>query len=207
MSLTRKLLTAMGIEAEKVDEIIQAHMETVDGLKGELEEAQKARDQYKKDADKLPKVQKELDEIKKEDGNNAYQVKYDALKEDYDKLKGEFDTYKSDIQAKETKATKEKAYRSMLKEIGVAEKRIDAVLKVTNLDEIELDEKGAVKGEAKEAAKTEWSDFIVTEGSQGASTATPPANNGGESKKTGIAAKIAAEYHDSLYGKVQKEEK
>ena len=33
MSLTRKMLKAMGIEDEKIDQIIEAHTETVDALK------------------------------------------------------------------------------------------------------------------------------------------------------------------------------
>jgi hypothetical protein len=57
MSLTRKMLRAMGIEDEKIDEIITAHTETVDALKEQ-------RDQYKADAEKLPNVQKELQGLK-----------------------------------------------------------------------------------------------------------------------------------------------
>ena len=40
MSLTRKMLKAMGIEDEKIDQIIEAYTETVDALKEQ-------RDQYK----------------------------------------------------------------------------------------------------------------------------------------------------------------
>ena len=43
MSLTRKMLKAMGIEEEKIDQIIEAHSETVDALK-------KDRDTYKENA-------------------------------------------------------------------------------------------------------------------------------------------------------------
>ena len=68
----------------------------------------------------------------------------------------------------------------MLKEIGVSEKRIDAVMKVTDLDAIELDEQGAIKDldKAKENAQTEWSDFIQTTTTKGADTSTPPTNTG-----------------------------
>ena len=44
MALTRKFLSAMGIEQDKVDEIINAHVEVTDALKEE-------RDRYKADAD------------------------------------------------------------------------------------------------------------------------------------------------------------
>ena len=64
MALTRKFLSALGIEADKVDEIINAHAETVNALKEE-------RDNYKADAEKLPAVQKELDELKKSGGERT----------------------------------------------------------------------------------------------------------------------------------------
>ena len=55
MALTRKFLSALGIEEEKAEQIIAAHTETVDGLKAE-------RDKYKEDAEKLPATQNELAE-------------------------------------------------------------------------------------------------------------------------------------------------
>lgn len=36
MALTRKMLKAMGIEDEKIDQIIDAHTETVEGLKDQV---------------------------------------------------------------------------------------------------------------------------------------------------------------------------
>lgn len=168
MALTRKFLSALGIEADKVDEIITAHTETVDALKEQ-------RDTYKADAERLPDVQKELDDLKQasegQDGNNPFEVKYNALKE-------EFDTYKEQQAAKETKAAKGNAYRTLLKEAGISEKRIEAVLRVSNIDGVELDENGAIKGAdaLKEAIRKDWSDFIVTESPKGAPTPTPPAD-------------------------------
>jgi len=177
MALTRRMLKAMGIEDEKVDEIINAHSETVDALKEQ-------RDQYKADAEKLPTVQKELQGLKdaaSKDGGSAWEVKYNAMKEERDNIKSEYDNYKAQAKAAQTKAAKEKAYRNLLKEIGIADKRIDSVLKVTDLDKLELDDNGALKDvdTAKETAKNEWSDFIVTSSERGAETSTPPNNNGG----------------------------
>lgn len=174
MALTRKFLSALGIEADKVDEIIQAHTDTVDALKNE-------RDKYKADAEKLPGVQAELESAKKaaeeKDGKSPWKVKYDALKEDFDK-------YKADQTAKETKAAKSDAYRALLKEAGISEKRLEAVLKVSDVDSVELDKDGKVKGADKlmESVKAEWSDFITTNKTKGANTATPPTNNGGSVK-------------------------
>ena len=58
----------------------------------------------------------------------------------------------------------------------------------------------------KETIKTEWGDCIVTEGTKGAETATPPANGGREGGKgPSRAAEIAAKYHSDLYGSMKEE--
>ena len=169
MALSRKFLSALGIDADKVDEIINAHTETVDGLKNELAKVKEA-------AEKLPEVQKELDSLKKavkeQDGKNPFEVKYNAIKEEYD-------NYKKTVESEKAKATKTDAYRALLKEAGVNEKRIEAVLKVSNVDGVELDKDGKIKDADKLIAsvKTEWSDFIVTESTKGANPPTPPAGS------------------------------
>lgn len=169
MALTRKFLSALGIESDKVDEIIQAHTETVDGLKEEISK-------YKGDAEQLPAVQKELDKLKeaaKDGGKNPFEVKYNALKE-------EFAEYKKEQTAKETKSKKETAYKAILKEAGISEKRISSVLKVSDVDGLEFDENGKVKNhdDLLKNIKEEWADFIVTTTQTGAHTATPPAGTG-----------------------------
>lgn len=172
MAFTRKFLSAMGIDADKVDEIINAHIEVVDGLKEE-------RDNFKKDAEKLADVQKQLDNANEKLAKNGEGET--VAKEDYDKIVKDFEDYKADVVAKETKRTKEHAIREFLKDVGVSEKRIDAVMKVTNIDDYELDKDGKIKDAEKhtENVKNEWYDFIETTTTQGAKTATPPSNNGG----------------------------
>lgn len=169
MALTRKFLKALGIDDEKVDQIIEAHSETVDALKEE-------RDGYKADAEKLPDVQRKLEEAEKRLPKEGEET---VLKSEFDKIKNEYDKYKADIAAKETHSAKERAYRDMLKAAGVSEKRIDSVLKVSDIDSVELDKNGKIKDESKyvDNVKTEWADFIVTQSTQGANTATPPTNN------------------------------
>lgn len=177
MSLTRKALVAMGIEAEKIDQIIEMHTEVVDAIKSERDTAKEDAKKYKADADKLADVEKELNTLKENSD------KPDSYKEKYDKIKKEYEDYKTAQVSKETKAAKSKAYREMLKEIGIADKRIERVMKATepDIDAIELDDNGAIKelDELKKKAKEEWSDFIVSEGKKGADTATPPSNTGG----------------------------
>ena len=191
MALTRKFLSALGIEDDKVDEIITAHTETVNALKEQ-------RDGYKENAEKLPEVQKELDELKaaaEKNGNDTYKVKYEALKEDFDK-------YKEEQAQKEMHAKKESAYRELLQNVGVSEKRIGAVLKVSDFDAIEFDDDGKVKDaeKLKGEIQSEWEDFIVTTETQGAPTATPPAGSGKtyKSKDEIMAIKDAKERQTAI---------
>lgn len=175
MSLTHKALNAMGIEPEKIEQILEMHRETIDSIKADKDKALEDSRKYKADADRLAEVEKELNEYK------AKESQPDVYKEKYDKIKKEYETYKGEITAKETKAAKSKAYRDMLKDIGVSEKRLDSVMRVADLNSFELDENGAIKDVEglKASAKSEWSDFIVSEGKAGAKTPTPPSNTGG----------------------------
>ena len=171
MSLTRKMLKAMGIEEEKIDQIIEAHSETVDSLKAD-------RDSYKEDAEKLKDVQKELDDLKAK-GDDGWKEKHDALK-------AEFDQYKNDVQAKETKAAKEAAYRAILKDANLSEKGIEKAVKYAEWDKIELGEDGKLKdaNDHIKAVREEWAEYVTTTTTTGAKTSTPPANNGGKTGKT-----------------------
>lgn len=175
-SLSRKFLSSIGIDDEKADLIIEKHTEVITEIKDD-------RDKYKAEAEKLPDIQKQLDEYKQAAQNaskDTYKVKYDALKED-------FDNFKADIAKKETTAKKETAYRELLKSAGVSEKRIPAVLKVSDVDAIEFDDDGKIKGadDLTKTIKSEWADFIEVRKTEGAATATPPVNgtNAVKSKK------------------------
>ena len=178
MSLKRSFLSAMGIESDKIDEIINAHLETVDGLKTE-------RDSYKEKAEKYDAEKKKADDLtarvadleKQVDGKDSYKEKYDALK-------GEFDKYKSDVENEKTKSSKTKAYREMLKEVGIADKRIDSVLKVTDLSKIKLAQDGTIEGvdELKTKVADEWADFIEKTSTKGADVSKPPVNKGSGAK-------------------------
>lgn len=175
MALTRKMLKAMGIEEEKIDEIIEAHRDVTDALKEE-------RDKYKVDAEALADVQKEYDDLKKK----ADLKENDPYKEKYEKEHKDFEEFKAGVKAEKERADKTKAYKELLKKAGVSDKRIDSVLKVTAVDDIELDNEGNVKDADKvvENIKSEWAEFIVTESQRGAGTENPPRNTGGTNKMT-----------------------
>lgn len=195
MALTRKFLTALGIEPEKIDEIITAHTEVTDALKEE-------RDKYKADAELLPDVTKERDELKaaaEKNKDNPYKAQYEDLKKEYDE-------YKDGVEKKEKQTKINSAYKSLLKEVGINEKRLDAILRVSDLSKIELDDEGKIKDadEIKKTIKEEWSDFIVKEETHGAQSATPPENGGSAGGSQGTpsrAAQVAAKQYEMLYGK------
>lgn len=191
MALTRRALKAMGIDEEKIDEIIAAHTETVEGLKADAAK-------YKNEAASAADIQKELDEARAE----LEAEKKAGWKAKYEDLQKEYDGYKAEQDAQAAHSAKEAAYRDLLKAAGVSEKRIATVLKVSDIDKLELDESGAIKDADKlsEGIKSEWADFIVSETTQGAQTNTPPANNPASNQHTSRAAQIAAEYHNNLYG-------
>lgn len=200
MALTRKQLAAMGIEAEKIDEIITSHTETVNGLKDQISQLQNDLKTAKENADKLPGVQKELDDLKKqnEDDAKAREGK------DYDALKKEFDDYKAEISARDTKAAKEKALRDILKDLNVSDKGVSLVLKYQNFDEIELEEDGKIKGasDLRKSLKEDWGDYIVKTETKGADTSTPPGGNGGskgyKTKDEIMAIKDDSERHKAI---------
>lgn len=167
MALTRRFLKGMGLTEEQVDTIIEAHTEVTDGLKEQIK-------QYKADADKLEGVQKELDDLKSA-GDGGYKSKYESEKAAHDELK-------ASIAKEKAYASKESAYREILKVAGVKDKFIDTIIRAekSTIEGIKI-EGGKVEGSdtLTEAAKKNWGDFIGTTQTVGANVETPPANTGG----------------------------
>lgn len=197
MALTRKKLSALGIEAEKIDEIIEAHMETVNALKSELDEAKGSSDKseaLKKENEKLKEELKSLKEASKD--SEEYKSKYESLNKD-------FEAFKAKISEDNTKAAKTKAYKSLLAEIGISEKRHDGICKLADLATIELDENGSIKDadSLKKSIQEDWGEFIEKEGVKGADTHHPPKNDGkGKMTKEEILAiKDTAERQQAMY--------
>lgn len=208
MSLTRRMLKAMGIEEEKIDEIINAHTETVDALKNERDRYKEDADTYKTDSERLEDVQKELNDLKAEkESGNPYEVKYNDLKKEYE-------GYKTSVEAEKIKAKKTAAYKKLLKDAGVSDRRIDAVLKVSSaaIDSVEFDEDDSVKNskDLTDKVNEEWADFIETTGTRGADVNTPPSGTG-SSGNAGIglsrAAMIAQKHNQSVWGAPKGEDK
>lgn len=178
MALTRKMLKAMSIDDEKIDQIIEAHTETVNAIKEErdtLRDAQKNVDEIQKDLDKANKK------------IEAYEKNGETIaKSEYDKIKAEYEDYKADITAKETRKAKADAYCELLKKAGVHESSLSAILDVTNYDGIEVNEKGEIENSDKvvESIKSKWSGFIPSIQKSGINLPNPPTNSGNGSTMT-----------------------
>lgn len=157
MALTRKMLKAFGIEDEKIDEIIEAHAESVEAVKAQ-------RDEYKAEAEKVPALQKQLEEM---GDPSEYRDKYDAEHK-------AFEDYRRQVDADKAEAEKRGLYRDLLKRSGVDPKRLDSVLKVSDLSKVTVKD-GAIEGadDIAEGIKADWADFIVSTRTEGASVAKP----------------------------------
>ena len=188
MALTREFLTALGIEKEKHQAIIDAHTETTDALKAE-------RDRYKADAEKLPKVQEDL--------KKAQAAAKDSG--EYDKLKKEFDDYKADVASKEALAAKKAAFQKVAKDAGLTEAGIAKAAKYQDYSKIELDDKGEIK-DAKDLMKSikeEWPEHVAKKETKGADTPNPPDGGNGGSGFSDIRA-MTAKWHAAKYGEAPK---
>ena len=197
MALTRKMLAAMEISEEKIGEIMNAHLATVNEIKDE-------RDTLKADAAKLPAVEKELESAKEK----LETYKSGDWENKYNSLKGEYDSYKTETELKAVKASKEAAYKQLLQDAGISDKRIASVMRVSDIESIKLDKDGKIENADKltESVKNEWADFIVTKHEEGAGVPNPPANDGDGGKQPSHAAQMVAKYRSDHYGENSKED-
>lgn len=167
MAFTRKYLKELGIDSDKIDLIIEAHAEVVDGIKEE-------RDNLKARAGDVEALNTKIAELEKQ------ALSVSEWKEKYDALNNDFEAYKTEQATKETVANKTNAYRDLLKGLGIADKRIDAIMRLTDVNMLELEDGKLKDAEAlTESAKTEWAEFIPNIEHHGAGTETPPRNDGG----------------------------
>lgn len=170
MALTRKFLKSLDIEDEVISKIIEAHTSTTDALKETIADLEGQVSKAGDVAKKLEAANKELENIKADD----YKAKYEKAVSDLKELK--------DGNAKAAiKAEKENAYKALLKEMNVSEKRIQSILKVTDLESVDFKEGKFTDSEKlKENIKNEWSDFIVSEKKSGVNVPQPSTNTGGK---------------------------
>lgn len=180
MALTRKMLKAMGIEEEKIDEIIDAHTETVNALK----------DQAKQDKDaaaRLEAVQKELDDLKAQ-GDGGYKDKYEREHK-------AFEEFKDQTAKKELRATAERLFRAELTGVGITGKRADAIIRATDLTAIKVKDGALEDAKAvQDGIRADWSEFIPQTETKGAQVDNPPANQGQGAEPKSLAEAMRMRY-------------
>lgn len=126
MELTRKFLKALGIEEDKIEEIITAHGETVSGLKDEIEKA-------KQGAEDIAAVAKERD---------SYKQRVEALEKasgDAAKVQAEYDAYKKQVETDKANAGKKALMQKELEAAGANPAAIDLLLNTIDLETVETD--------------------------------------------------------------------
>lgn len=186
MAVTRKFLKGMGLTDEQVDTIIEAHTETIDGLKDKLGKAEA-------DAAKLADVQKELDELK---AGGDYKAKYEKEHKD-------FEDYKAGITAKETRTAKEKAVRDYLTGKNITGQNQEIAMRGLNaeIDAAELEGDKIKDTKPLDAlVNGTFAGLVVTESQKGVDTSNPPVNKDNPAKETSRAAALYQQYYNSRYG-------
>lgn len=188
MALTRRALKAMGIDEEKIDEIISMHTETVSGLKDQIDTLKADAGSTEETKTRMADLQKQLDKANADleaAKNNGLQGKYDTLKK-------EFEDYKAGVTAKETKSAKEAAARVWYESRGITGKALDIAMRGSGA---EIEALELADGKIKDAAalealvKGDFSGLVSTTTTTGANTATPPVNNGGSMSRADIYKK------------------
>jgi chromosome segregation ATPase len=192
MAFTRKMLKALGIDDEKIEQIMDAHTEVTESLKQERDAAKAAADELTKVKDELEQAKQSLKDADK--NGKDLQSKYDTEHAEFEKLKNEVTakatkekTDKALIEWAKSKGYSEAGAKKIAKYGGYGERiKFDEDGKPTNLDELENDvaaEWGEYKGETKTDTHKETNPMA-----------------GGTAPKQSLAAKYYAEYNDRLYG-------
>lgn len=186
MSLTNALLKSMGIEGDQRDQIMEEHQATLKSIKDE-------RDQLRDTAARVPALEKEVEDLKAAQPTEDWEARYNAEHEKFEAFRA-----KSEKEA----ADKEKSdlYRKLLLEQGVDPKRVDTIMRVTDLGEVSVRD-GQLEGSEAlaESIRSEWGDFVVKEITKGASVDDPPGGGGaGKTRDEIMAIKDTAERQQAI---------
>lgn len=162
--LTRKYLTALGIDADKIDSIIESHTDTLEAIKAE-------RDKLKGDVEKVEALTKERD---------ALSAKVQALEKaggDAAKVQQEFDAYKASVETEKTNAQKTALIKAALEAEKANPAAIALLMKEIDLSKVELD--GDKLKDAKavvEPVKAAYGAFFGKVNQQGTPIVSPPSS-------------------------------
>ena len=192
MAFTRNFLKSTGLSDDQITAVIEEHTAVTDALK-------KERDGYKEQAEKAADLQKQLDDLANgEDFKKKFEDEHRA-----------FEDFKKQTASEAEAAKVRSAYRKLLAGEGISEKRLDAILKVTDFSGMKLDKDENLEkaDELKKAINSEWGEFKTTVTERGATVEKPPQTGKSKMSKEEIYAikdtaqrqKAIAENHE-LFG-------
>lgn len=163
MALTRSFLKSTGLTDEQINAVMEEHVAVTDSLKSERDTLKAEAEKYRADAELLPDVKKQLAELR-------------GIQEKYEKEHAEYSEYKAQVAREAEEAKVRNAYRKLLTDERISEKRLDAIMRVTDFSSISLDRDGALKNAdaLREQARKDWGDFIQTDVERGATVENPP---------------------------------
>lgn len=167
MALTRTMLKGLDLEADVIQKIIDAHMDTV-------EAKQNLIDEYKEKAGKYDTLKTEYDKLKADSKTS------EEWEEKFNKEHEAFEDFKKNLESEKAVGKVKDAYKKLLEDAKVGSKHIDAVMRVTDFKDMKLDEDGNLENADKltESIKKDWSGFIVEEQTKGSGAAEPPTKGG-----------------------------
>lgn len=166
MALTRKFLKALGIEEDKIEEIITAHGETVAALKDEIDKAEQSAKDSAAAAQERDKLQKRVEALEKTSGDAA-------------KVQAEYDAYKQQVETDKVNAGKKALIKKALEEAHANPAAIDLMLGTVKLDEVELDGEALKDAEAVlKPIREAHAGLFGTVQNQGTPPLNPPAGDG-----------------------------
>jgi len=177
--LTRNSLKALGIESEKIDAIIDGHVETVNGLKGKTEELQaeldkakgavSERDKYKDNLDKANERIKALEALNAGQGDIASErdqlkTEVDTLKAEIEKFTTERDTSNNELTSlREKLATFESEKATLTENATKAQKELEDYKNLIETEKTNTVKRNAVRDalRANGVARAEFQDLII----------------------------------------------
>lgn len=166
MALTRKFLKALGIEEDKIEEIITAHGETVAALKDEIDKAEQSAKDSAAAAQERDKLQKRVEALEKTSGDAA-------------KVQAEYDAYKKQVETDKANAGKKALIKKALEDAHANPAAIDLMLGTVKLDEVELDGEALKDAEAVlKPIREAHAGLFGTVQNQGTPPLNPPAGDG-----------------------------
>lgn len=189
MSFTRAFLKSVGLSDEQISAVIEEHAAVVDTLKQKRDEAKAEADALKQEVEKTSDLQTQLDELKKSDYKSKYEQEH-----------ADFEAYKADVTKKAETDKLREAYRKLLTDEKINDKRHDVILKVTDFSSMKLDKDGNLQDAdtLRKNINDTWSDFKVSTKQRGSHSETPPKEQSGSSGQS--IRELAAKWHAEKYG-------